>query len=211
MNHFVRNTCRCANSHGILGANSLCSYPCRYNADYGPQVAATPTCGSGKEYFHSSVYMNLGNFKFPPIYEASLLLVLLNISFSSIKILLSAEAIIITGGEDTAGTSVEVILSNSTLCTLPPMPEWRHDHSQSGLTACGGHGSPTVVDTCTTLSGGAWATSQNLNPRRMNHVSWNSPSGLMLLGGHYSKRTTALLSTTSSSSSAQFELLYDTE
>merc|ERR1719189_782511 len=44
----------------------------------------------------------------------------------------------------------------------------------------------------------------------MNHVSWNSPSGLMLLGGHYSRRTTALLSTTSSSSSAQFDLLYDT-
>ena len=123
------------------------------------------------------------------------------------KILFSAEGIIITGGKDTAAKSVEVILSNGSLCTLPPLPEARYRHSQSGLTACGGHASP-AQDTCTTLSSGAWATSHNLDPRRMNHVSWNSPSGTMLFGGKYSPRTTALLSTTSSSSKAQFDLLY---
>ena len=144
------------------------------------------------------------------VYEASVL-VLLKILFS-IKILFSAEGIIITGGGGgSAGkTSVEVILSNSTLCTLPPLPERRHRHTQSGLTACGGDDSPTA-DTCTTFSNGAWATSHNLDPARRNHVSWNSPSGLMLFGGSYSKKTTALLSTTSSSSSAQFDLLYDTK
>ena len=144
------------------------------------------------------------------VYEASVL-VLLKILFS-IKILFSAEGIIITGGGGgSAGiTSVEVILSNSTLCTLPPLPEGRYRHSQSGLTACGGHGSP-ARGTCTTLSNGVWATSHSLDPRRKNHVSWNSPSGLMLFGGHYSMKTTALLSTTSSSSSAQFDLLYDTK
>ena len=137
------------------------------------------------------------------VYEASVLVLL--------KILLSAEGIIITGGSGgSAGTSVEVILSNDTLCTLPPLPEARYRHSQSGLTACGGDDSPTA-DTCTTFSNGAWATSHNLDPARRNHVSWNSPGGLMLFGGHYSRRTTALLSTTSSSSSAQFDLLYDTK
>ena len=143
------------------------------------------------------------------VYEASVL-VLLKILFS-IKILFSAEGIIITGGGGgSAGiTSVEVILSNSTLCTLPQLPEARYRHSQSGLTACGGV-YPTG-GTCTTFSNGAWATSHNLDPRRMNHVSWNSPSGTMLFGGHYSRKTTAFLSATSSSSSAQFDLLYDTK
>ena len=125
------------------------------------------------------------------------------------KILFSAEGIIITGGKDTAAKSVEVILSNGSLCTLPPLPEARYRHSQSGLTACGGHASPAL--TCTTLSNGVWATSHNLDPGRKNHVSWSSPSGLMLLGGSASMRTTSLLSTTSSSSSAQFELLYKTK
>ena len=125
------------------------------------------------------------------------------------RILFSLEGIIITGGKDTAATSVEVILSNGTLCTLPPLPEARYRHSQSGLTACGG--SDSARDTCTTLSNGAWATSHYLDPARRNHVSWNSPSGLMLLGGNYSPRTTALLSTTSSSSSAHFDLPYNTQ
>ena len=100
------------------------------------------------------------------VYEASVL-VLLKILFS-IKILFSAEGIIITGGGGgSAGiTSVEeVILSNSTLCTLPPLPEGRYRHSQSGLTACGGQDS-TAQDTCTTFSNGAWTTSHNLNPFR---------------------------------------------
>ena len=130
---------------------------------------------------------------------------------SASVILLSAEGIIITGGGGgSAGiTSVEVLLSNGTLCTLPPLPEGRYRHSQSGLTACGGHGSPG--GTCTTFSNGAWTTSHNLDPRRRYHVSWNSPTGLMLLGGEYSKRNAALLSTTSSSSnSGQFEMPYDT-
>ena len=136
------------------------------------------------------------------VYEASVLVLL--------KILLSSEGIIITGGPGGgAGTSVEVILSNGTLCTLPPLPDARYRHSQSGLTACGGV-YPTG-GTCTTFSNGAWATSHNIDPRRMNHFSWNSPSGTMLFGGHYSRKTTALLSATSSSSSAQFELLYDTK
>ena len=144
------------------------------------------------------------------VYEASVL-VLLEILFS-IKILFSAEGIIITGGGGgSAGiTSVEVILTNSTLCTLPPLPEGRYRHSQSGLTACGGQDSQ-AQDTCTTFSNGAWTTSHHLDPFRKSHVSWNSPSGLMLLGGASSMQTTSLLSSTTSSVSDQFELLYNTK
>ena len=139
-------------------------------------------------------------------------MVLLNILFF-IKILLSAAAggIIVTGGGGIdAGSSVEVILSNGSLCTLPSLPGARNRHSQSGLTACGGQDSQ-AQDTCTTFSNGAWTTSHHLDPFRKSHVSWNSPSGLMLLGGNYSPRTTALLSTTSSSSSAHFDLPYNTQ
>ena len=119
------------------------------------------------------------------------------------------EGILITGGVGTE-TSVEVILSDGTICNLPPLPEARNRHSQSGLTACGGKDSD-ARKTCTTFSNGAWATSHNLDQDRMNHVSWNSPIGLMLLGGGISERTTSLLSTTTFSVSAQFELPYDTE
>ena len=144
--------------------------------------------------------------------ETSLLLVLLNILFS-IKILLSAAAagIIVTGGDGIdAGSSVEVILSNGSLCTLPSLPGARNRHSQSGLTACGGFDSQ-AQDTCTTFSSGVWVTSHHLNPFRKHHVSWNSPSGLMLLGGASSMQTTSLLSSTTSSVSDQFELLYATK
>ena len=128
-------------------------------------------------------------------------------------ILLSAAAggIIVTGGGGIdAGSSVEIILSNGSLCTLPSLPGARNRHSQSGLTACGGQYSQ-AQDTCTTFSSGAWATSHNLNPFRKHHVSWNSPSGLMLLGGASSMQTTSLLSSTTSSVSDQFELLYNTK
>ena len=119
------------------------------------------------------------------------------------------EGILITGGEGSE-TSVEVIFSNSIVCTLPSLPDNRNRHSQSGLTACGGKDTH-ARDTCTTFSNGAWTTSHNLDPARKNHVSWNSPSGLMLLGGGFSsERTTSLLSTTTFSVSAQFELPYDT-
>ena len=118
------------------------------------------------------------------------------------------EGILITGGEGT-GAYVEVILSNSTVCTLSSLPDDRNRHSQSGLTACGGKDTH-ARDTCTTFSNGAWTTSHNLDPTRKNHVSWNSPNGLMLLGGGNSMRTTSLLSTTSFSVSAQFEMPYDT-
>ena len=128
-------------------------------------------------------------------------------------ILLSAAAggIIVTGGGGIdAGSSVEVILSNGSLCTLPSLPGARNRHSQSGLTACGGQDS-TAQDTCTTFSNGAWTTSHHLDPFRKSHVSWNSPSGLMLLGGASSMQTTSLLSSTTSSVSDQFELLYNTK
>ena len=119
------------------------------------------------------------------------------------------EGILITGGEGT-GTSVEVILSNKTVCTFPSLSDNRRRHSQSGLTACGGKDSH-ASDTCTTFRNGAWTTSHNLDLTRKNHVSWNSPNGLMLLGGGFSnERTASLLSTTTSSISAKFELPYDT-
>ena len=115
------------------------------------------------------------------------------------------EGILVTGGFGTE-TSVEVILSDNTICTMPPLPAGRDRHSQSGLTACGGRGSD-VSQTCSTFSNGDWITSHTLREERQWHVSWNSPSGIMLLGGLRSRHTTELSST---SSSAHFDLPYDT-
>ena len=108
----------------------------------------------------------------------------------------STEGILLTGG-DGADTSVEVILSDSSICSLPPLPDGRRLHSQSGLTVCGGESSS---QTCSSFRNGEWTISHNLIEERIRHVSWSSPSGIILLGGLKSEWTTELLTSTSSTS-----------
>ena len=106
----------------------------------------------------------------------------------------STEGILLTGGNG-AETSVEVILSDSSICRLPPLPDGRKLHSQSGITVCGGESSS---QTCSSFRNGEWTISHNLIEERIRHVSWSSTSGIMLLGGLNSEQTTELLSSTSS-------------
>ena len=68
-------------------------------------------------------------------------------------------------------------------CVLPPLPEGRRVHSQTGLTACGGYDSDDIKRSCVTLSAGSWTRSHNLNNPRGFHTSWESHQGIMLLGG----------------------------
>ena len=95
--------------------------------------------------------------------------------------------IIITGGINGSGalTSVELLKADGSpsSCSLPPLPEGRRVHSQTGLTACGGYDSDDIKRSCVTLSAGFWTRSHNLvNPRGF-HTSWESHQGIMLLGG----------------------------
>ena len=117
--------------------------------------------------------------------------------------------ILVTGGVG-AWTSVEVLSGAGTpLCTLPPLPTGRSGHTQDGLLTCGGYYIATRT-TCIKLSAGGWAVSHNLLKSRSQHSSWQSPAGLVLIGGYYSGYSTELLSSSDSSSSYNFTLQYPT-
>jgi len=118
-------------------------------------------------------------------------------------------AILVTGGSG-ARTSVEVLSGAGTpLCTLPPLPTGREYHTQDGLISCGGY-DDDYIRTCTKLTTEGWVVSHNLLEDRYEHSSWQSPAGLVLIGGGYPYNTTELLSSSDSSSSYNFTLLYRT-
>ena len=74
----------------------------------------------------------------------------------------------------------------SFVCLLPMLSLPRVGHGQSGLTACGGLGFlvpilPTY--TCETFSDGKWGVSHQLRFQRERHSIWQSPVGVVLMGG----------------------------
>ena len=99
-------------------------------------------------------------------------------------------AIIVTGGQvsgRSATTSVEILKADgSPICKLNSLPEARKYHSQSGLTACGGHGG--VSRSCVTFKKGVW-TKTHLSKDWVWHSSWfSNRHGTILMGG--SRRNT---------------------
>ena len=116
-----------------------------------------------------------------------------------------------TGGAG-AEESAEVILEDGSTCTMTPdlPPPGRREHSATGRTLCGGWYENTPT-TCSTFTG-QWETSHQLGVPRWRHVSWDSPSGIILLGGGdtEARQTTETLSHNSSNTSPAFQLPYDT-
>ena len=120
------------------------------------------------------------------------------------------DGIILTGGftnERPNGYSVEVVRGDGTTCTLPKMSVRRTHHTQAGPTVCGGL---QKQPNCMTFKNGKWITSHNLKEKRDGSVSWNSPNGIMLLGGTANQKT-ELLSSTSTTTTEQFTLPYVTK
>ena len=82
-------------------------------------------------------------------------------------------------------------------CSLPNLPEYRGYHNQNGNLACGGEAfigddSKTTTRTCVKWNSesGTWIQSDNLLlKRRQGHVSWNTDSGVYLMGGLYTGKT----------------------
>ena len=72
-------------------------------------------------------------------------------------------------------------------------PWTRRDHKQVGLTVCGDGYQGDNLQTCKTFVDGQWRVSHNLLEQRYVHSMWQSPEGILLMGGHYSKDTTELL------------------
>ena len=101
-------------------------------------------------------------------------------------------AILLTGGDDTL-TSAEVLFTNgSSICELPQLSQSKSEHTQSGLTACGGY---DTRRSCIKFEAGSWTTlTDNLVEERRSHSSWVSPDGdILLIGGSYSKTTTEIV------------------
>ena len=141
----------------------------------------------------------------------------ITITIYQYKLVNLISAIMVTGGyygSDLA--SVEVFSGAGTpiSCTIPPLPAARYGHTQDGLLSCGGWGTDTRRN-CVKISAlaGGWVVSHNLLQDRSGHSSWQSPAGLVLIGGGHtasSLTTTELLSSSDSSSSSNFTLQYDT-
>ena len=128
--------------------------------------------------------------------------------------------LLITGGFSTDGdprTSAEVWLPGDRSCQLPRLPApGREGHTQSSYTACGGEETlfSSGLTSCLSFDG-EWEQSHSLSERRRYHVSWQSPAGILLMGGYsYSfnySTTTELLSTTTDTTTSSFSLPYHTE
>ena len=124
--------------------------------------------------------------------------------------------IIVTGGNgdgSTFLTSVEVLSPSGVLLpcsSVPPLPAPRIGYTLDGAVACGGwSGSPSgPITNCISLTASSWTISHQLQEARMDHVSWSSPAGILLMGGSGNTplNTTELLTNTSSMS---FDLDYN--
>ena len=102
-------------------------------------------------------------------------------------------AIIVTGDDGVNGRTSELLWSNGTsLCSLPDLPDNHNGHTQSGLVTCGGYNTRT---SCYTLTNGTWTKSHTLRYERIDHSSWTSPLGIVLMGGGYYSDSVSLTTT----------------
>jgi len=129
-------------------------------------------------------------------------------------------AILLTGGDGQFGKSVEVITTNGTsvnnTCSLPEMSQFKAEHSQSGLTACGSASGGTFNGdpfSCIKFgNNGSWVThTKNLLYPRASHSSWITPyyGDILLIGGRNNWTTTEVVLQNGTSIRA-FDLKYDT-
>ena len=101
------------------------------------------------------------------------------------------KAIIVTGGENNEKKHKEneLLKPDGTFwCKLPDFDTDRKDHTQNGLTTCGGPDTSYAAKTCVTLKGGAWTDRVNLKRQRGKHTSWSRLNGeILLIGGFFDR------------------------
>ena len=95
--------------------------------------------------------------------------------------------VLVTGGEGEGGIldSTELLNMDGTWnCPMPPMPEPRLGHTQTGLVTCGGNSGDNAKSCITFISGSVnWKKTHTLPKERLWHSAWGSPQGVVLLGG----------------------------
>ena len=93
--------------------------------------------------------------------------------------------------------SVELLNMDGTWnCPMPTMPEARAGHTQTGTVVCGGDGwGGDGRKSCITFISGDvnWEKTHTLANERYYHSAWDSPQGVMLLGGRDSGTTSEIL------------------
>ena len=115
---------------------------------------------------------------FPTIRQVYLPLVQ---KYLKLLIIIQPSGILITGGGYSSSAEVFIPSSRSE-CSLRSLPSPRRDHSQTGLTACGGHGY-SGLQPCLEWQGGNWAETVRLQQGRYGQTAWARSDGLLLLGG----------------------------
>lgn len=119
------------------------------------------------------------------------------------------QGLLITGGEGTEYSTEIFVPSTNTSCNFVRMPNARDEHSQEGFQVCGGEHLPKTCDTWNPETG-LWTPSQTLRQNRLNHNSWVSEEGVILLGGSSIPTTTEMLSNGTGSSNDHFSLKFST-
>merc|ERR1711971_446498 len=128
----------------------------------------------------------------------------------------SHRGLLISGGKGSGSSrlaDVELWVPEMVHCQVPAIPLGRYAHSQDGTTLCGGYSGVSDIQTsCITLTDeGTWETTTTLLQERQYHVSWASPSGLIIMGGRASaSKETSEKIMENGTSIDSFPLEYDT-
>ena len=94
-------------------------------------------------------------------------------------------------------------------CPMPPLPEHRQSHTQTGPIVCGGYPRRSCISF---ISGDVnWKKTHTLAEERRGHSAWDSPQGIRLLGGWNSGAyTTSEILLENGGTKTGFNLDYDT-
>ena len=123
-----------------------------------------------------------------------------------LKVLLTGLAGILIASYNQAEMFIPSTKETFSLPAIPGSPRvW---HTLTGTVLCGGvyPGTPKSCLELTQTGYGWQPYSTALHEYRMAHSTWDSPSGIFLLGGYYSGDSTELV--TSTGSTSQFSLNY---
>ena len=120
---------------------------------------------------------------------------------------LTFPVVLITGGSNRKSSEIYNPVTRKS-CSLPQFSEERAGHSQDGALTCGG-GEKTCVKWSPVS--GTWKQSHTLREARGAHLSWETASGVYLLGGYDTAiRRTSEKVNADGSVEKSFDLKYDT-
>ena len=122
------------------------------------------------------------------------------------------EGMLITGGWSSSGKLVEAYNPHTKkICKLTNLTYTVYGHTLCGGLLCGGHLASSLSSSCLKFGpSGFVKTTVSLREKRIHHLCWNVPEGVLLLGGTESPSTTELVLRDGSASISEFELTHPT-